>query len=131
MMLGELKPGNPLRVRCRTCKAMPGFPCAFPPGQKPARREFHGKRCRDAHQDFITYGKPLIVGTRQSQTERRIRGSLRAEAWRKTKAQEARRIASLGEVKGAERTLSDLSRSALDMNTPAFWNAVWSKRGEK
>jgi hypothetical protein len=123
MNIDDLKPGNPLRVRCRTCKADQCAPCVWPAGQQPVRREFHGKRTRDARQDYIANSPPLIVGQRQTQAGRRIRGQREAA---RAKKDAARRIVTLGELPRVERVLSDVARSAPDINTPAFWNSVWS-----
>lgn len=36
-------------------------------------------------------------------------------------------IATLGEMPGVERAVSEASRDALDIQTPAFWQSVWSE----
>lgn len=118
----DLKPGNPLRVACRTCRAVLGVACSWSADQR--HPEFHKKRVRDARQDYIANSPPAIVGVRQTRAGRRIMGELGARSWRKTQAETRARepIAKLGDMAGAERALS---MPTLDINTPAFWNAVW------
>jgi len=76
---------------------------------------FHGKRMRDALRDWRANG-----------TERIKQAVARGMARRPRPNHADTPIASLLDKPDNERAISEVSRSAKDMQTPEFWAAVWS-----
>lgn len=115
MSESDIKPGNPIRVPCRTCNAASGQPCVF---NRHHVREFHGSRCRAAFADWRANGSTQDSGDRAP----RRRSPPRAKPHRARGA-----IATLGELPQVERAVGALDRSALDINERAFWEKAWSE----
>lgn len=109
--MSTLRPGNPLRVACRTCGAQYGAKCAFLGGQERTRGEFHGKRSKDAFRDYMQSPRvPKPKHARDRNTHLHRAGTP---------------VATLGDLPAVERAVSETSRDALDIQTPQFWRAVW------
>ena len=110
-----LRPGNPLRVACRTCGAQPGATCVYSRGQERVRGEFHGKRSRDAFRDYVA--NPRVSKPKRDRPSHAPRRPHRSST----------PIAVLGELPTVERAVSEASRDAKDIQTPAYWQSVWSE----
>lgn len=109
------RPGNPLRVACRTCGAQPGATCVYPRGQERVHGEFHGKRSRDAFRDYVA--SPRVSKSKRDRPSHAPRRPHRSST----------PIAVLGELPAVERAVSEVSRDAKDIQTPAFWQSVWNE----
>ena len=110
-----LRPGNPLRVACRTCAAPPGTACVYPRGQERVHGEFHGKRSHDAFRDYMA--SPRVAKPKRDRSSHAPRRPHRLST----------PIAVLGELPAMERAVSEASRDAKDIQTPAYWQSVWSE----
>ncbi len=117
--IAELRPGNPLRVACRTCLAPPRFECNGPTINVHGRR-WHKKRVRDGLRDFRDNGA--------APRPERVRPKWRDNSPRKWIEHPTEKpIATVGDRPDVARALSDAYQEAnKTMQTPGYWHSVWS-----
>jgi len=77
--------------------------------------EFHGKRSRDAFRDYVA--SPRVSKPKRNRTKHTMHRPHRSRT----------PIAVLGELPAVERAVSEASRDAKDIQTPAYWQSVWSE----